>query len=416
VKGTTVEYLSLAMPTAPEEAVRLQVLANFSQQNPHGITVTAVQSAGQAGAREGQISGASMAQVVAALAASTPPDLVNTMNFNMAELYARGGTVDVDAELKGSADWKRARASVYPHILSGLSWQGKLFAVPTHSSFFLMYYNGELLKRAGLPVPPRAWTWGAFEEYLAKAGRPPDVWGYDDGWTYARTGMMFINNGARFTTADGARFLLNAPEVRETLEFQLRLARGSLMRPHDGSRSGGYAELLQQGRMVFQHAVPARVPVFRKDGLDFGTIFYPLGPRNTARTSFSHGTTYGYTVFRNGGPKRVQAALLAALQAATPESGLLFARDSGTPPSYRSVVEAPAFQAEVRKDAASWPFYEALPNFVPYPAFATFAEARAAVDEELGRIWAGQTSLNTGLDEAQRRAQQLLGQALQGAG
>jgi hypothetical protein len=58
---------------------------------------------------------------------------------------------------------------------------------------------------------------------------------------------------------------------------------------------------------------------------------------------------------------------------------------------------------------------EVLPNFIPYPAFATFSEARAAVDEEFGKIWAGQTSLNAGLEEAQRRAQQLLDEALKGA-
>jgi multiple sugar transport system substrate-binding protein len=416
LKGTTVEYLSMAQPTHPEEAARLKVLETFSQQNTLGIKVTTATSAGgQAGAREGQVSGASMAQVIAALAAGTPPDMVNTMNFNMAELFARGGTVDVDTELKGDAEWKKVRPAIFPHIVNGLSWRGKLFAVPTHSSFFLMYYNGELLKRAGLAVPPRTWTWNTFEEYARKVSQPPDVWAYDDGWAYARIGMMFINNGAKFTSPDGTKFLLTSPEVRETLEFQQRLVRANIMRPHDGSRTGGYKELLQEGKMAFQHAVPARVPVFRRDKLDFGTIFYPLGPKNTSRTNYSHGTTYGYTVFKNKDPKKQVAALHAALQAAKPESGLLFARDAGTPPSYRSVVESAAFQAEMKKDAESWPFYEVLPNFIPYPAFATFSEARAAVDEEFGKIWAGQSSLNAGLDEAQRRAQQLLDEALKSA-
>jgi ABC-type glycerol-3-phosphate transport system substrate-binding protein len=227
--------------------------------------------------------------------------------------------------------------------------------------------------------------------------------------------MMFINNGATFTNPDGTRFLLNSPEVRETLEFQQRLVRANLMRPHDGSRTGGYRELLQEGKMVFQHAVPARVPVFRRDNLDFGTVFYPLGPKNSAKTGYSHGTTYGFTVFKRSEARQVQAALQAAMQAAKPESGLLFARDAGTPPSYRSVVEAAAFQAELKKDAASWPFYEVLPNFIPFPAFATFAEARAAVDEEYNKIWSGQTSLNAGIEESQRRAQQLLDEALRAA-
>jgi multiple sugar transport system substrate-binding protein len=412
LNGTTVEYLSMFQPTHVIERANLKALEAFSQQNPYGIKILNTQSAGQAGGqREGQVQGASMAQVIAAIAAGTPPDMILTANFNMAELFARGGTVDVDAELKGNAEWRRIRPAVYPNIVHGLSWRGKLFAVPAHSSFFLMYYNGDLLKRAGLPPPPRTWTWSTFEDYSRKASQPPDVWGWSDGWTYARTGMMFINNGARFTNADGTKFSLNSPEVRETLEFNHRMLRAGLTPPHDGTRNGGYQELLQQGKMVFQHAQPNRVPEWRKINLDFGTIYYPLGPRNMTKANFSHGTTYGFTVFKKD-PKKVQAALLAALQAAKPESGMIFAKGAGTPPSYRSTVEAATFQAEMKKDTESWPFYEVLPNFIPFPAFATFSEAREAVDEEFGKIWAGQTSLNAGLEAAQRRAQQLLDEAL----
>src|SRR5262249_10531132 len=89
------------------------------------------------------------------------------------------------------------------------------------------------------------------------------------------------------------------PPVAQAVEWQLAFLKSGLMRPHDGSKSGGYKELIPEGQVVFQLAVPQRVlPVYRKQGAEFGTGFYPLGPGNTARTNVSHGVMYGFTVFK----------------------------------------------------------------------------------------------------------------------
>jgi ABC-type glycerol-3-phosphate transport system substrate-binding protein len=407
--GTRVEYWASWAPNHPEEIARLKVMENFSNQNPYGIKVEPVLAGGA--------SPVNMDKITAAMAAGTPPELVNTYNFHLADLFIQGATVDVDAQLKGNAEWKRARPGIYPNIANALTWKGKLFAVPSHNSFFLMYYQPEALRRVGLAPPPRTWGWDAFTDYLKAAARPAEgVHGYNSSWAYEYWGMFLLNNGATILSKDGTKYQLNSPESLQSAEWELSLARAGLQKAHDGSAGGGYAELLPEAKVVFQLAVPNRVrrwlPQGLRPGVDFGTCFYPLGPKNTSRTNVSHGTAYGFAAFKDKDDRKVQARLLAGLWAARVDSGLIFDRDGGVPPSYRHIVEAPDFQAEAKKDAEFWPFYEALPNYIPDPNFPRFTYSKGPINEQLQAIWAGTTSVKDGLNEAQKLAQPVLDEAL----
>src|SRR5919109_3894026 len=320
LKGVTVEHWIQNALTHPEGMAKEKVMKHFTAQNTHGVTVTSTGNN-------------NLEKVTAALTAGTPPDLVDGFHFNLSALFRQGATVDVDAELKGNADWKKYRPGLYPEIANGFTWKGKLFAVPLYSSYFNMYYQPEFLKRAGLAAPPpRTWTWDQFLDYCKKAARPPDVTGYDDQWSYSRTGMMVLNNGHRFISQDGTKFSYNSPEAIEALEFQMQMIRQGLMRAHDGSAGGGYSEKMAEGIVVFQFAVAARVQTYRQQGAQFGTCFYPIGPKNSAKKNFTHGESYGFAVFKNKDAKKQQAALLAAVWGARPESGLVFAQTGGRAP------------------------------------------------------------------------------------
>jgi ABC-type glycerol-3-phosphate transport system substrate-binding protein len=400
LKGVTVEHWIQNALTHPEGMAKEKVMQQFTAQNPHGITVTST-------------GGNNLEKVTAALTAGTPPDLVDGFHFNLSALFRQGATVDIDAELKGNADWKQARAALYPEIANGFTWKGKLFAVPLYSSYFSLYYQPEFLKRAGLAAPPpRNWTWEQFLDYCRKASRPPEVTGYDDQWSYSRTGMLVLNNGHRFISQDGTKFSYNSPEAVEALEFQLQLIRQGLMRAHDGSPSGGYSEKLPEGKVVFQFAVAARVPLYRSQGTQFGTCFYPLGPKNRDKKNFTHGESYGFAVFKNKDARKQQAALLAAVWGTRPDAGLVFAQTGGTPPAYRHTIESAALQAAFKHDADVWPFYELLPTYIPMPNFPGFAEVRAMGDQMIRDIWAQKTTVRDGLNEYTRLAQQRLDEVL----
>ena len=400
LQGVTIEHWIQNALTHPEGAAKEKVMQNFTAQSGSGVTVTS--SGGQ-----------NIQKVTAALTAGTPPDLVDGFHFNMSALYRQGATVDIDAELKGNADWKKWRGGLYPEIANGFTWKGKLFAVPLYSSYFSMYYQPEFLKRAGLAAPPpKTWTWEQFLDYGRKAARPPEITAYDDQWSYSRTGMMVLNNGHRFMSQDGTKFSYNSPEAIETLEMQMNMVRQGLMRAHDGSANGGYSEKLAQGQVVFQFAVAARANTYRQQGVQFATTVYPIGPKNTQKRNFTHGESYGFAVFKSSDPKKQAAAALAAGWGARPESGLVFATTGGTPPAYKHAVESAELQSALKSDAEIWPFYELLPNYIPMPNFPGFAQVRSMGDAMIRDIWAQKTTVRDGLNEYTKQAQMQLDEVL----
>ncbi len=403
LRGTTIEYWQQTASTNLYEAARIKVLENFAQQSGLGVSIKPVEVPG--------LGSNDVSKVISAMAADQPPDLITHHNFFLADFFSRGGTVEIDKELKGNTEWAKARTSAYPELLKGLSWKGKLYAIPIDNSFFLMYYSPTLLKRAGLQPPPRTWTWDDFVDYGKKAAQPPDIVLYASQWQYPWLAMFSLNNNAPFLSADNTRFQLTHPDVMATAEWELGLVRQGLEPAHDGTPNGGYKEQLPQGKQVFQYGVPNRVATYRQQTIEFGTCYYPLGPKNTAKANRTIGSAYGLSIFRNKDAKKQRAALLAALWATRLDSGMILA-EGGDPPSYRHVVEAPEFQARWRKDAENWPFIEALPGFVPYYNFPTFWDARAAINTQLMDIWAGKQSVRDGLAEAQRQAQVLLDKAL----
>jgi ABC-type glycerol-3-phosphate transport system substrate-binding protein len=225
--------------------------------------------------------------------------------------------------------------------------------------------------------------------------------------------MMVLNNGHRFLSQDGTKFSYNSPEAIETLEFQMGLVRQGIMpATPEAYPDGRVAELMGQGKVVFEFAVAARVQTYRQQGAQFGTCFYPLGPKNTAKKNVTHGESYGFAVFKNADQRKQQAALLAAVWGARPESGLIFAQTGGTPPAYKHAVESAELQNAFKNDAQVWPFYELLPTYVPMPNFPGFAEVRSMGDAAIRDIWLQKAPVRDGLNEYTRLAQQKLDEVL----
>lgn len=410
LKGVTVEFWPKDAAGHPEYEATKKILDAFNQNNTYGITVTV------AGQSSSSATG-DMKKVVAALAAGTPPDFINQHGYNLADLFRKSVLIDFDAELKSNNDYKKVRAGIYPHILAGHTLQNKLFSLPTHNSFFEMFYQSDLLKRAGLTAPPpRTWTWDDFVSYSKQAAHPPDVTGYDEQWSYARTGMMILNNGVQMVSADNTKLQLTAPEVLATIEWALNYEKAGLSHSFDASaKGGGYAERLSDGQVVFQFGVPARVVTYQKSNVPFGVCFYPLGPSNKEKANYSHGASYGMGVFKNSAkPKQASAAALASLAATQLDSGLIYAKEAGTPPSYKYVVDAPALQDYLKSNPESAVFYQGLPSFLPFPPVPSFEDVRAEIDKHLVDIWSGKTSARDGLAEAQRAGQQIMDAAQKG--
>jgi glucose/mannose transport system substrate-binding protein len=143
--------------TSGSEATALNaLLAAFRQANP-GVQPVNAAVAGGAGS-----------QAVVALAQrlrkGDPPDVWQTFTGKSVQGYAQRGTVrDV------SSVFDSLRATMHPTIRESLAYQGKPYGVPTgaHRSNVL-WYNIDLLKRAGVDPPGSGYTVAEFQADLRK--------------------------------------------------------------------------------------------------------------------------------------------------------------------------------------------------------------------------------------------------------
>jgi multiple sugar transport system substrate-binding protein len=386
-----IEHWNTLAPDHPESVARMAVLDAFAKNNPDLVRITH----GQSGASQ------SVDKFKAAIAGGVPPNIAVFFQYLASDLFTIGGLVDLNDVLKGDKDWGRAKGELYPKVLAANVWKNRQFGVPIYNSYFNMYFHRERLRQAGAAEPKRGWTWDDFLAAVRKAARPPDVWGYNSQWITAHHMMWVGSNGGSFLNKDGTKAALTAQENVDAAQFELDMVNQRLMR----DAATGYAELMEQGGVVFQFAVPARIPVYRKANVDFGTTFWPAGPKNRPKDPFTIGAAYAFNVFKNPNPDKQSVAARAALYGTSREGQLTIARLAGVPISNRATVESADYKQQYQKDEQYWPFIEALPYFQPYPNYPKFQESYNTLNAQLARVWKMEATPREALTEAERQIQ-----------
>jgi ABC-type glycerol-3-phosphate transport system substrate-binding protein len=220
-----------------------------------------------------------------------------------------------------------------------------------------------------------------------------------------------LNNGGRLINEDLTKYMLNSPEVIQTVEWLVSLVNAGLAPQHDGTANGGYKDLLPLRQVVMQPAVSLRIATWRQQGdVSFATGYNPQGPKSAKKQNFTHGATHGYGIFKKD-PARTTAAALATLWISRVESGIALA-EAGLQTPYKQVIESAEFQGQLKRDTDLWPFYELMPNVLPFANGPASEQERAAIDTQARAIWAKRTSVREGLNEMQRVAQGLLDESL----
>jgi multiple sugar transport system substrate-binding protein len=191
-----------------------------------------------------------------------------------------------------SPAYKATAAKFIPNAIKKSMYQGKLFGLPCIIGGTVIYYNKDLLGKAGVANIPRTETeLAAAAVKVQKLGG--GVWGHnvplsnkDFAWYFLYSGLH--NHGTDIIAKDQSKVTFNNPQAAAALQFYVDLVNKWKVQPPVGQydREAGVS-LFKAGRIGFLHDEPLRLAVFRGEKLPFKWDFInPVGA-NGRRTIFS---------------------------------------------------------------------------------------------------------------------------------
>ncbi|MFN8224811.1 MAG: sugar ABC transporter substrate-binding protein [Gaiellales bacterium] len=190
-----------------------------------------------------------------------------------------------------SPAYKATAAKFIPNTFRKSTYQGKLWGLPCIIGGTVMYYNEDLLKKAGVTKIPT--TMAELAQACLKVADPPNVWGFntpmtDKDFTWYFNYCYIHNLGSDIISKDGKRVTFTNPGVIAGTQAVVDLILKHKVQPPVGQydREGGVA-LFKGGRLAFLQDEPLRLSVFRQEKLPFKWNFVnPVG-LGSKRTIFS---------------------------------------------------------------------------------------------------------------------------------
>jgi multiple sugar transport system permease protein len=164
------------------------------------------------------------------VAGGMPPDVILFDRYAVTEWAARGAFYSLDEFVAKDRASGRADAIVpeefFDSCWNEVVYHNRVYGIPEKVDNRALFYNKDLLKRAGYDTPPK--TWEELEQMAVKltekdsAGRLTRL-GFapneGNSWLYLYGWM----NGGKFMSEDGKRCTLNDPKVVGALEWMTRV-------------------------------------------------------------------------------------------------------------------------------------------------------------------------------------------------
>ena len=274
-------------------------------------------------------------KIVVGFAAGTTPDVLELGSDWVAEFSEKGLLLDLTAE----AERQRELFIKWEPV----THEGKIYGYPWLLGTRVLFYNKNLMFRAGLDPekPPVTWDeWLAQARAIDKLG--DDIHGFaanafERHRLYKKFLPLFWSNGGRLFSPDGTRCLLDSQEGIEALSFYVSLCDVGLV---ESQRELDLA--FQRGRIGFTISGDWLLDQLRRnpDAPDYGVALLPR-PEGGQSISFAGGE---YLVVPKKSTHAQEAQLFISFLL-RPENNLKLCRAIGFMPSSRAAASNPYFKS-----------------------------------------------------------------------
>jgi ABC-type glycerol-3-phosphate transport system substrate-binding protein len=335
-------------------------------------------------------------RLVVAARAGDPPDVAYIDGRWVPEMAKGGLLSDITASV-GKLD----RADWYPEPWKGSTLDGRIYAVPDRIDPWMVYYNTDLFKKAGISAFPKT-----MDELAQAAVKLTGGGVYGWGLLGAKDASLisrYINFLYAFhgdlITADGKRSAFAQSESVAALKFYT-----GLLVTHQAAQPSALAnglndvnQLFMTGRVAMIIDGPWRQGSLREQAPNLNWAVAQLPPA-AGKTPSSLGSSWYYAMFK--GAKNQDETFKFVDFLVKPEN---MARSVVTLPARKSAARNPRFET-----AAYKPWVEAVPNAVPFPVTDKFTEIADVVGDAVQQVLAGRSDADKAAAEASKRIDALL--------
>lgn len=237
------------------------ILAEFEKENP-GIKIDFV-----------HIPQNYFAKIHLLFASKQTPDVIFINNLYL-PIYANAGVLE-PLEVPDDIFFKKS--------LEALSYKGKLYAVPRDVSNLVIYYNKDLFKKCGVPLPNKYWSFDDFLILAQKLTNDTDgkTWGigFEEDPYYFLPYLM--SEGGGILSDDTNTIIINSPESKKGLQFYADL-RNHVAPTKAQSASETMAQMFLEGKLAMHLSGRWLVPKYRQDAkFNWNVINFPAGDKGS---------------------------------------------------------------------------------------------------------------------------------------
>jgi len=378
-----------------------QVLRVFQEKNP-GIQVEYINIP----------SNEYLAKITAMMAAGSPPDVFFINNIDFPGLASRGVLKPLDPFIQRD---KYPTGDIFPGILKAFQWEGAQYGLPRDVSNLVVFYNRDLLRKAGLPDPKPDWTWDDFLRYakaltVEKDGKRVQ-WGVSFQTFYLFWEPWVWSAGGRFYSPDHSKFLLNSPSSLEGIQFylDLRYKHHVAPTPEEAQDRGAFTMFLngQTGMIVDGRW---RVPTLKaRAKFDFDVVPFPRGKAGSIVDIDGSGWVMA------AGTRNPEAAWKLLSFLAGPEASQIFTKTGLIIPARGVDVKNVEKSIQNLKDFFVPPpprsqhfFLTVNKTARPTETFERWNEALQLINKALEPVWQGKAELKAALDGVAPQVQKIL--------
>jgi multiple sugar transport system substrate-binding protein len=307
---------------------------------------------------------------------------------------------DIAEPLDGYMD-PSFKARFIPPFLKPATIDGKIYGLPIAASARAMYYNKDMLTKAGYPNGPTTWDEVvAASEKMKPTGTPGfglmgkstevDVYYYYALWSYGGD-VIDSHNKAAFDSPAGVRAL--------TL-YKSMVDKGLTEDGVTNYTREDLQNLFKQGRVGMVITAPFLINQIATEApkLDYGIVPVPKGT-----TSSTYAVTDSVVMFKNSKVKQAAWKFLDFLFTKDPR--VEFTKGEGFLPTTVAEAQDPYFTNNARLKT----FVDLLPSAHFAPTITGWEDTAKAVTDAVQSVYIGKAEPGAALKQAAARANESLG-------